>query len=86
MAVRKNQGFAGMDDVGLGFLDDEAAVVTCMRHETLHVDTIITRSGRTPAAVLQILLALELKGIVQQLAGKHFAASVVDVRRIPAKE
>ena len=65
---------------------DEAAVVTCMRHETLHVDTIITRSGRTPAAVLQILLALELKGVVQQLAGKHFAASVVDVRHIPAKE
>lgn len=65
---------------------DEAALVTCMRHETLHVDTIITRSGRPPATVLQLLLALELKGIVQQLPGKQFVASVVDVRRIPAKE
>ena len=65
---------------------DEAAVVTCMRHETLHIDLIIARSGRAPAAVLQILLALELKGIVQQLPGKHFVASPVDVRRIAAKE
>ena len=65
---------------------DEAAVVTCMRHETLHIDTIIARSGRAPAAVLQILLALELRGIVRQLPGTHFVASAVDVRRIPAKE
>ena len=64
----------------------EAALVTCMRHETLHIDTIISRSGMPPAAVLQILLALELKGIVQQLPGKHFVASAVDVRHKPAKE
>ena len=64
----------------------EAALVTCMRHETLHIDTIISRSAMPPAAVLQILLALELKGIVQQLPGKHFVASAVDVREKPAKE
>jgi DNA processing protein len=65
---------------------DEAAVVTCMRHETLHIDQIITRSRMLPATVLQVLLALELKGIVQQLPGKHFVASAVDVRVNPAKE
>lgn len=64
---------------------EEAAIVTCMRHETLHIDEIITRSGMPPAAVLQILLALELKGVVQQLLGKQFVASPVDVRRNPAK-
>jgi DNA processing protein len=65
---------------------DEAAIATCMRHETLHIDAIITRSGLPPAMVLQILLALELKGAVQQLPGKHFAVTAVDVRRVPAKE
>jgi DNA processing protein len=64
----------------------EAAVVTCMRHETLHIDQIIARSAMPPATVLQVLLALELKGVVQQLPGKHFAASAVDVPRNPAKE
>ncbi|HVO26254.1 MAG TPA: DNA-processing protein DprA [Candidatus Margulisiibacteriota bacterium] len=64
----------------------EAAVVACMRHETLHIDQIIARSAMPPAAVLQLLLALELKGVVQQLPGKHFAASAIDVPRNPAKE
>jgi len=65
---------------------DEAALLTCMRHETLHVDAIISRSGLPPASVLHGLLALELKGVVQQLPGKYFAASAVDVRQNPAKE
>jgi DNA processing protein len=64
----------------------EAAVVSCMRHETLHIDQIIARSAMPPATVLQLLLALELKGVVQQLPGKHFVASAVDVPRSPAKE
>ena len=64
----------------------EAAVITCMRHETLHIDQIIARSAMPPATVLQVLLALELKGVVQQLPGTHFVASAVDVPRSPAKE
>jgi DNA processing protein len=65
---------------------DEAALLACMRHETLHIDALITRTGLPPAAVLQTLLALELKGVVQQMPGKYFAATAVDVRRNPAKE
>jgi len=57
----------------------EAALLGCMRHESLHVDTIIARSGCAAATVLQLLLALELKGVVQQLPGKHFAAAAVDI-------
>ena len=63
----------------------EAAIVESLRHETVHVDDIIARSGLTPAAVLQALLSLELRGVVQQLPGKHFVAALVDVRRAPTQ-
>jgi len=65
---------------------DEAALVGCMRHEAVHIDAIIQRSGLRPATALQLLLALELKGAVQQLPGKHFVVSAVDLRNSPAKE
>jgi DNA processing protein len=54
---------------------DERAVVECMRQETVHIDEIITRSGLPAASVLHALLSLELKGAVQQLAGKYFVAT-----------
>jgi len=57
-----------------------------MRHESLHIDAIITRSGCAAATVLQLLLALELKGVVQQLPGKVFAAAAVDLGPRAAKE
>lgn len=63
----------------------EATIIDCMRHETVHVDDIITRSGLAPALVLQALLDLELKGVVQQLPGKYFVAALVDGRRPPAQ-
>ena len=63
----------------------EAAILECMRHETVHIDTIITRSRLAVATVLQALLDLELKGVVQQLPGKQFVAALVDVRRVPAQ-
>jgi DNA processing protein len=66
--------------------DAEAGLLTCMGHETLHIDAIIGRSGWSPSAVLQTLLGLELTGVVQQLPGKHFVAMPVDVRQGPAKE
>jgi DNA processing protein len=59
----------------------EATLLESMRHETVHVDVIIARTGLPAATVLQTLLALELKGVVQQLPGKHFVATTVDVRR-----
>lgn len=64
----------------------EAAITACMRHETVHIDEIITRCGLPAAIVLQSLLALELKGVVQQLPGKYFAAMAVSVRRAPTQE
>jgi len=64
----------------------ETRLLTCMGHETLHIDTIIGRSGLPSATVLPILLGLELTGVVQQLPGKQFVAMPVDVRQSPAKE
>jgi DNA processing protein len=66
--------------------ETEVKLLESMRHETVHVDTLIARTGLPPSSVLQTLLALELKGVVQQLPGKHFVATTVDVRRGVAKE
>jgi len=47
----------------------------------VHVDALIARSGLSPARVLEVLLGLELKGLVTQLPGKYFAAAI----KLPAK-
>ncbi len=59
---------------------EEALIVDCMRHETVHIDEIIARSGLPAARVLPALLALELKGAVQQLSGKYFVAIATPAR------
>jgi DNA processing protein len=61
---------------------EEAAIVDCLRHETVHIDTIIMGSGLPAPRVLHALLGLELKGVVQQLAGKYFVA-VMPMRPAP---
>jgi DNA processing protein len=50
----------------------EALLVNLFDGEPLHVDVLIVRSNLGPARVLEILLGLELKGIVTQLPGTHF--------------
>jgi len=72
--------------VPVALTTEERTLLACMRHETVHIDAIIARSGLPPSSVLQQLLALELKGAVQQLAGKHFVATMVDAQHLPAKE
>jgi DNA processing protein len=64
----------------------ECALLEHLLPDPLHVDALISRSGLPAATVLQTLLGLELKGAVQQLPGKHFVATVVDVRPNLAKE
>ena len=64
----------------------EAAIVGCLQAEPLHIDGIIARSGIAAAVVLPTLLGLELRGVVQQLPGKVFAISAVDVRQSLAKK
>ena len=63
----------------------EAMIVSCLETEPVHIDGIIARSGMAASVVLPILLGLELRGVVQQLPGKVFAISAVDVRQSLAK-
>jgi DNA processing protein len=51
----------------------EASLLRLFEHDPLHVDLLIAKSGLTPARVLEVLLELELKGLVTQLPGTHFA-------------
>jgi DNA processing protein len=51
----------------------ESVLVGLFDGEPLHVDTLIARSGLGAARVLEVLLGLELKGVVTQLPGTHFA-------------
>jgi len=51
---------------------DEALLVNLFDGEPLHVDVLIARSKLGPGRVLEVLLGLELKGIVTQLPGTHF--------------
>lgn len=64
----------------------EASVIQCLQLDTRHVDDIIAHTGLLPAIVLQTLLGLELRGLVQQLPGKLFVTTTVDVRQSLAKK
>jgi DNA processing protein len=52
----------------------ESKVIGALAEETLHIDDIVMRSGLSPSQVLQVLLALELRALVEQLPGKRFAS------------
>ena len=54
---------------------DEETVLQLFPEEAVHVDTLITGSGLEPARVLEVLLGLELKGVVTQLPGMYFTAT-----------
>jgi DNA processing protein len=51
---------------------DEEALFRLLSLEPKHIDQVIFESARTASAVLGLLLALELKGVVRQLAGKFY--------------
>jgi DNA processing protein len=50
----------------------ETLLINLFDNDPLHVDILITKSGLTAARVLEVLLAMELKGLVTQLPGTHF--------------
>ena len=54
---------------------DEERLFQLFPEEAVHVDTLITGSGLEPARVLEVLLGLELKGIVTQLPGMYFTVT-----------
>jgi len=52
---------------------DERAVLDAVDDAPAHVDAITARTGRATAADLETLLALELRGLVEQRPGARFA-------------
>jgi DNA processing protein len=52
---------------------DEKRLVDLFDGEPLHVDILIARSGLGAARVLEVLLGLELKGVVTQLPSMYFS-------------
>jgi DNA processing protein len=54
------------------FTESEKAVWEALSQKPVHVDRIITSTGRTAAEVLGSLLSLELKGVIQQKPGKIY--------------
>lgn len=60
---------------GFSLTPQEAAIYTLLAGSPLHIDDVIRKSGLTVGEVSAILLRLELKGAIMQLAGKNFAIS-----------
>ena len=60
---------------------DEDRLFQLFTEDALHVDTLITGSGLETARVLEVLLGLELKGLVAQLPGMYFAPTRVTQTR-----
>jgi DNA processing protein len=68
-------------DTPLAGLDSqEAQIIGLFDGEPLHVDIVIAKSGLSAARVLEMMLGLELKGVVMQLPGTHFALTGVGMK------
>ena len=55
-----------------GFTDAENFILKSISSKALDIDSIIHSTGLKPNEVLNILLTLELRGIIKQLPGKKF--------------
>jgi DNA processing protein len=55
-----------------GLTPPEHRILIALGEEGLHVDEVIRAAGTPAAAVLETLLALELRGLVRQLPGRRF--------------
>ena len=52
--------------------EEEERIYQLLEDDSVHIDSIIARTGMSASHVSAILLHLELKGLVQQLSGKRF--------------
>lgn len=59
-------------EIEFKFEGDEKVVYETLSHDPIHIDSISEKINRTSYEVLSILLSLELKGAIRQLAGKMF--------------
>ncbi len=52
--------------------EDEKKIYELLSDEPVHIDTIVRKTGLSPARASSILLPLEIKKVVQQLAGQMY--------------
>jgi DNA processing protein len=75
-AVRPAEGFAAGPPTTQPLPDrlapDDRAVAELLGAEPLPLEDLVGRSGRPPQDVLAVLSALEIAGVVEQLAGRMF--------------
>jgi DNA processing protein len=64
-----------LDLPGLGMLPDEEKLLALLTQEPQHIDLIAHSFAKPVSVVLSLLLQLELKNLVTQLAGKKFVRS-----------
>lgn len=67
----KNRNYIDLQNQ-LSLSQDERAIIAVLREGQHHVDDIIAKTELPPARVLASLTLLEVKGCVQQQAGKRF--------------
>jgi DNA processing protein len=77
-----NEGISRQDDAeeerperktaAHGLTDAEQSILKSISSKALDIDSIITSTGLKSSEVLNILLTLELRGIIKQLPGKKF--------------
>ncbi|RKY57044.1 MAG: DNA-protecting protein DprA [Candidatus Neomarinimicrobiota bacterium] len=59
-------------EINFKFEREEKKIYDALSHEPIYIDDLSTKVEKTSYEVLSILLSLELKGAVRQLAGKMF--------------
>lgn len=52
--------------------EEEVKIISFLSYDPIPIDLIIQKSGASPAHVHNILLTLEMKGVIKQLPGKLF--------------
>lgn len=73
IAPSENGRVRAQEEARMDLTEPEKRLVGLLTEAPLHVDLISERSGMSVKEVLGILLGLEIKGIVNQQAGKVFA-------------
>ena len=61
------------EDVGSGLSDDEKRLLSNLSVEPKHIDLIVREAEIATGKALSLLMTLELKGVIRQTEGKHFA-------------
>lgn len=57
--------------------DDESRVFNLIGNDPVHLEELAEKLRKTPFSLLETLLSLELKGVIEQLPGKYFVRNPV---------